>query len=489
MHTGSIVFLMISAFAFVPLFLAEIARRDSISTSEDFFLQRRTVKLFPMYATVYATWMSAFAYMGAITYFYEQGPVYMTTIGWDALFAVLFYAVGRRIWFYGKHYHYVTPTDFFDDIYQSRLLSSIVTGVNLAFTIMYIELQLVGGLLLIESATDGLIPWKVSGGIFFVVLVTYLWAGGLRAVAMTDVFYGTMIIATIFIAGFFLMSVAGGPGQVFSYLIQYDPDKVALVGPDRNERVLLWLSLFIVVPVGAFMGPQMWIRNYASSGERNFEALPFWLFLSSIVFIGTLLAGNAGLMLSPKHNRSMMLLENMLLTHASPILTTVIFLGITAAIFSTANSLIHALSAVCAVDIHKRYFRNNISDRGTLVVAKRCVVIISVISYVLLALASRNIMNVGFYAMGGTAQLIVPVLGALFWPKSSARAATAGIVTGITIFLAASVTFHVDVSLCAMAGLLCNGVVFVMVSAYFTENPLTSQKIKAYRESFRNRKI
>ena len=151
MHTGSVVFLMISAFAFVPLFLAEIARRDSISTSEDFFLQRRTVKLFPMYATVYATWMSAFAYMGAITYFYEQGPVYMTTIGWDALFAVLFYAVGRRIWFYGKHYHYVTPTDFFDDIYQSRLLSSIVTGVNLAFTMMYIELQLVGGLLLIES--------------------------------------------------------------------------------------------------------------------------------------------------------------------------------------------------------------------------------------------------------------------------------------------------------------------------------------------------
>ena len=101
----------------------------------------------------------------------------------------------------------------------------------------------------------------------------------------------------------------------------------------------------------------------------------------------------------------------------------------------------------------------------------------------------RSIMNVGFYAMGGIAQLIVPVLGALFWPKSSARAATAGIVTGITIFLAASVTFHVDVSLCAMAGLLCNGVVFVMVSAYFTENPLTSQKIKAYRESFRNRKI
>ena len=53
------------------------------------------------------------------------------------------------------------------------------------------------------------------------------------------------------------MSVAGGPGQVFSYLIQYDPDKVALVGPDRNERVLLWLSLFIVVPVGAFMGPKI----------------------------------------------------------------------------------------------------------------------------------------------------------------------------------------------------------------------------------------
>ncbi|MDO4545511.1 MAG: sodium:solute symporter family protein, partial [Bacillota bacterium] len=115
MVTNAIVLLIICLFAFVPLLLGEIARNRSIPTTEDFILHGRKLKIFPMYATVFATWMSVFAFMGGIAYFYEQGPIYMTTVGWDALFAVLFILVGRRIWHYGKTYHYMTPTDFFND--------------------------------------------------------------------------------------------------------------------------------------------------------------------------------------------------------------------------------------------------------------------------------------------------------------------------------------------------------------------------------------
>ena len=484
MRTNSIIFLLISAFAFVPLFLAEFARKDSVNTTADFFLQRRKMGLFPMYATVYATWMSAFAFMGAISYFYEQGPTYMTTVGWDALFALLFYVVGRRIWFYGRKYHYVTPMDFFHDIYQNRVLDALVTGISLVFTMIYIELQLIGGLFLIQSATHGRISMQISGAIFFIVLITYLWAGGLRAVAMTDVFYGAMIIITIFLAGIFLVKVGGGAEHIFQQLMGKNTDKLMIAGPHAKGRAALWISLFLVVPIGAFMGPQMWIRCYAAKRARHFEVLPFLLFLSSAVFIGTMLAGCAGLVLFPDSSNTSMIPANLLVKYASPVFATLIFLGITAAIFSTANSMIHALSVVFTVDVYKRHIRPISADRSLLIVAKRTVLVISLLSYAILALFSKDLMNVGFYALSGTAQLIVPVVGALFWKRSSASGAVAGILSGLGIFLLFTLSFDANTSICGAVGLFLNALVFVTVSLAQEPDAATEEKIGAYRQDF-----
>lgn len=483
MNISSAVFLMISAFAFVPLFIAEFARTDSVNTCSDFFLAGRKMKIFPLFSTIYATWMSAFAFMGAIGYFYEQGPVYMTTVGWDALFALLFYVLGRRIHYYGKEHGYSTPADFFHDIYRNRALDLIVTAVSLVFTMMYIEMQMVGGLFLIQSATDGRVSWRISGAVFFIVLVIYLWAGGLRAVAMTDVFYGTMIVITIFVSGIFLFRAGGGMENIFDQMTAMGSGRTSLAGPKSGERTALWLSLFVIIPVGAFMGPQMWIRCYAAKENRYFEALPFLLSLGAVVFIGTMMAGCASIVLSPGGGDTSMLFGKIIMEKASPVLAAFIFLGITAAIFSTANSMIHALSVVFTADVWKKYIRTNASDRSMVIVAKRTVVIISVLSYLMLAMTSRNLMNVGFYAMGGTAQLIIPVLGAFFWERSTSEGAVSGILAGLASFLVISVLFGIDTSIGAVLGLFINSCVFFVISSAEREHEV-SERIREYRSNF-----
>ena len=113
------------------------------------------MKILPMYATVFSTWMSAFAFIGGMAYFHEQGPIYMTTVGWDALFAILFISVGKRIWHYGRVHNYYTPTDFFDDIYDSEILNLIVTAISVVCTMIYLQVQIVGGLLAMEISTGG----------------------------------------------------------------------------------------------------------------------------------------------------------------------------------------------------------------------------------------------------------------------------------------------------------------------------------------------
>ena len=484
MISKAINLLILCVFAFIPLLLGEYARNRSILTTEDFILHGRKLKTFPMYATVFSTWMSVFAFMGAIAYFYEQGPRYMTTIGWDAMFAVLFIAVGRRLWHYGKTYNYMTPTDFFNDIYDSKVLDILVTTIIIVYTMIYLQVQTVGGLLVMQIATGGVISWHVAGIVFFLILVIYLWAGGLRAVALTDIFYGILIVTTILVSGFFLMKTAGGTDEVFNELIRRDPLNVSMGTEDGGLRVAMWLSLFVIVPIGAFMGPQMWIRNYAAASEKNFNILPLLLCVSSVICIGTLFAGSAGTVLAENVTNPDAILIEMIQKYASPLLYIFVIVGIYATIFSTANSQIHALSAVYTIDVHKRYINPKTPDKKLVTIAKWGVLFISAASYIMIILIPKSIFDLAIMALGGMGQLFIPVIGALFWKKSTAKAAISGLLTGEGVFLICVVLKIAETSICAVAALLLNMFVFIIVSIVDKHRITVSKKIETYKKEY-----
>lgn len=484
MITRAIMLLMLCVFALIPLLLGEYARNRSILTTDDFILHSRKLKTFPMYATVFSTWMSIFAFMGAIAYFYEQGPIYMTTVGWDALFAVLFILIGRRLWHYGKVHNYITPTDFFDDIYDSKPLSILVTAIVIICTMIYLQVQTVGGLLVMQIATRGVISWYAAGLIFFSILVIYLWAGGLRAVALTDMFYCTLIVVAILSSGFYLMSVAGGSHHVFGELIYRDPLNVSMNMEDGGERVATWISLFIIVPIGAFMGPQMWMRNYAAASEKNFNVLPLLLCVSSVICIGTLFAGSAGVVLAENVTNPDIIFIEMLQKYAEPFFYVFIIVGIYATIFSTANSQIHALSAVYTIDIYKKHINRKAPDKKLVSIAKWGVLFVSAMSYILVIIIPKSIFDLAIVALGGMAQLIVPVLGALFWKKSTAKAAIAGLITGEIVFLICVSLEDAEASIYAVIALVINAFVFVIVSVADKHRITVSKRIESYRKDY-----
>lgn len=487
MITRAINLLIICAFAFVPLLLGERARNMSTGSTEDFILQGRKLGMFPMYATVFATWMSAFAFMGGITYFFEKGPIYMTTVGWDMLFAVLFILLGRRIWHYGRTYGYMTAADFIRDIYRSDLLSFTVTVISIVCTMLYLQAQIAGAVIVIEVGTGGIISPYVGGIIFFAILVIYLWAGGLRAVAMTDIFYGSLIVAAMVGAGLFLMHTAGGTEEVFRRIIAEDPGSVTM-SPDAGwERIAMWTCLFIVVPVGAFMGPQMWIRNYAAGSEKHFLLLPLLLGLSSIVCIGTLFSGSAAIVLAEKTADPSTVLMELLRVNAHPFFFVFVIAGIFAAIFSTANSQVHAISAVYTIDVHRRYINGKLPDRRLVSMAKFAILGISALSYLLMIMVPHNVFDLSVFGMGGLAQIIVPVAGALFWPRSSAKAGEAGIIAGEIAFILMLLLSGLDTSICAVIGLAVNSLSFILISLETPIDVHTFRRIEAYRREYRGR--
>ena len=488
MSQTTIVTLIIFVFAFIPLIIAEFARKSSVASVEDYFLYSRKMPTALAFFTIYSTWYSTFAVIGAGASFYSNGPVYMTCFAWNCLFAVCLYFIGRRIWFYGKTHGYITPTDFFSDIYGSERLSRLVTICMLGFTLPYLAIQMIGGTYLLDIATGGRIPWKFAVLVFYVIMIVYLWAGGIRSVAMTDVFYSVLVFAVMVMAGALLVKEAGGLKHIFDMLMTTDRDALVIAGEDSNTSIIQWLTMFIVTPLGAIMSPPMWIRHYSIKKEKAFSLLPFLITLATVGYIGSVLAGNAARILEPGIENSDMILPSLIVKYGGIIVVAVLFCGYSAAALSTANSQVHALSAIYSIDVHKRYIDRDSSDQKLIYTTKWVILIISMITYIALLIIPSGIINVGLVALSGTMQILVPCLGALFWRKSNANGAYYGLLFGVIVTLVMVFVAEIPYGLCGCIGLLVNAAIFVAVSLCAEVSSDTREKIIKYRIEFERKK-
>jgi solute:Na+ symporter, SSS family len=483
--------LIIGTYMFIPLYIGTKAGERDLHTPEDFFVQSRNMSSIAVFFTVMATWWSAFAFLGSNAFFYSNGPVYWTTIGWDFLFGVLFYVIGKRVWFYGRINHYITASDFFKDMYGSDLLGDLVAGIMLLFTIPYLQIQLAGGAYLIEVASNGLIPWEMGGLIFCVVIIIYVWTGGLRAVAWADIFYGILILFGIIFSGLYIVSQVGGMTVLFRTLEQAAPEVLTLPGPKGDAGYLLWLSMFIIVPAGALMGPQLWTRMYAVKSPRIFDLMPLLLGFISIINVFPMFIGYSGIILNPDLANADTILPVLLYQYAPFALTSLILTGGAAAAMSTSNSQIHSISSVYTIDIHQKYINKKISNKRLMLVGRFAIVIFSIFTYLMLLYIPGLLINIGLIALSGTAQIIIPAAGVLFWEKSNAKGAIAGLAGGLVV-LFGSMLVSSNISIGVYPGvvaLIVNGLIFVSVSIFTAPRASTllkriSQQNKLYHEKY-----
>ena len=468
-NVGALV--IIALFMIIPLVMGFVAGRRSVPTTEDFFVQGRGMGSVAVFFTVAATWWSAFAFMGSNAYFYLNGPLYWTAIAWNILFGVLYFGIGKKVWYFGKLHKFITAKDFFVHHFQSTKLGNIVAIWSLVFTLPYLQIQLSGGAYLIEEASGGIISFPLAALLFYVVIIIYVWSGGLRAVAWTDIFYGVLLFFGMIFGGIYIAGLIGGPTEMFDQVAQVKPENLTL----GNMQMLGWLSMFIVTPIGSFMGPQLWTRMYAVKSAKLFNLMPFLLAFAAIAYVGSMLVGNSAVVLEPNIDAPDKVLPVMLYKYAPYVLASLIIACGAAAAMSTANSQIHSMSAVYTVDFHQKYINKNLSQKQLVWVGRWTILILSAIAYVMCLYVPGLLVQIGLVALAGTAQIFIPTFGALFWRRSTTQGAIAGMVTG-TAFLIL-VTFVPDILPAVLKGggglisLIINTVVFIIVSKLTKPRP------------------
>lgn len=459
--------LIIAAFMIIPMIVGLVSAKQSVATSEDFFVQGRGMGSVAVFFTVAATWWSAFAFLGSNATFYTNGPVYLTALAWNLLFGLMYYWVGKRVWFLGKRFNYLTPSDLLGDFYNSEALRIVVAAIALVFTIPYLQIQLTGGAYLIEVASGGVIKFWLAALLFYFVIIVYVWVGGIRAIAWTDVIYGALLFFGMMYAGYYISSQVGGPGALFAQLQASSPAHLTLPGPNGSMGYPMWFSLFLITAVGAFMGPQIWLRMYSVKSGRLFNLMPFLLGVAAFAYVGSILSGYTGVLLEPGVANPDQILPIMLMKYAPFALASLILAAGASAAMSTANSQIHAVSTIVTMDIYQRYIDRNASQARIVSVGRWSLVLFSLIAYVMALTVPGVLVTIGIAALAGTAQLIVPTVGAITWRRAHPTAAIWGLLAGVACVLLmtfvpafrAPLGYHAGVW-----GLLLNSVLFVVLS-------------------------
>lgn len=529
---GSVPYYVVAGYMLLLLGLGIAGWRKSANSEEDYYLAGRGQGWIVSSLTIMATFFSSFALLGAPGMVYRDGVVF-------ALFSLNVPLSGAAVYFFGSKIRrigqargYVTPGDMVSDYYGSPVaLRLLVALVGLLYTIPYVVMQIQAGGILSQQLFPGENSFEIGAVVLAIITMAYIMIGGMRSVAWTDVVQGILLMGGMLVGGAAVVAVLGGPVEFFNKVADLPAKSLSVPGTSGFWSPGMLLTVCLIGSIGSLVQPAQWMRFYAAKSTRTLKrsALIFAVILTGCFFFGVMLVGLGGQVLYPivdgagEYYRSasgallpnpavgttpggfndimLVVLKNHLpelLGGLGALVASLIMVAIMAAAMSTADSNLHAMSAVVTRDIYDRFIRPMAGENERTWVGRAIISIVTIASLVLVIVANRSETNplgmiviLGLFAIAFSSQLLPITFDMLYLRKGTKQGAIAGMVTGLAIvFFISPFMPEMGAGLggirTAMLGMIDKGswgvignvVVFVVVSAL--TQPLKSADVAEF---------
>ena len=316
----------------------------------------------------------------------------------------------------------LTTGDLFEARFDRRTgtLAAVVVGLSW-FTFVGGQVIAGGKLLQATMAIELTVAIALAGGIILV----YTALGGLKAVIYTDVFQMLVLfIGIICIAvPIGLIQVGGWPAMVDHFSKSDETRHLVDWGAVGFKQALGWF--FAIFPVW-FISIAAMQRIVAARDEqtarRSFllTGVPIeW----PLFAIGSTLIGMLARMLLPDLTDAELATPMVVMELLPAGLAGVVIAAYIAAVMSTADSALIGPVAIFTNDIYRKFLRPAASDRQLVRVARTLTIVLGILG-IGLAYLVPNVLDLVLYAYTfGAAGLFFPMLGLLFWKRTTARGA------------------------------------------------------------------
>ncbi|WP_028658728.1 sodium:solute symporter family protein [Nocardioides insulae] len=436
---GVIVLVAYAAIMLLVGFLAGRERPGSNKSVRGYYLAGNGLGLVALFFTLYATQYSGNSVVGYAPTGYRMGVAWWQSVPFMTSIIVIYLLFAPRLYVIAKREGFVTPVDWIRHRFRSSAVALLATILMLWGLGNYLLEQLVAMGHAIAGLTGETIPYQLGVVGFVVVMLVYSWAGGMRAVAYTDVMQGIALLVGIFALLFGVLYLVGGDlGSVTQQLRESDPAKIGV--PDMDTSIN-WFSMIVMIGFGAAMYPHAIQRIYAARSERTLKrslAAMAWmpLLTTGVVCV----VGIVGIVLVPglsdsESEQLVGILANRV-ADINPlfwVIMVIFFGGVVAAIVSTADSALLSFSSVVSRDIYARYIGRESSERAQVMVGKVAGVIAIAILLVLAWNPPGSLYDIFVLKMELISQIAPAFILGLYWKRLSAWPVFLGMLTGALV--------------------------------------------------------
>ena len=322
---------------------------------------------------------------------------------------------------------------------KSKTLQVVCAVVFLVCFTVYVASAFVAGANVFTSLFE--IEKSTAMLIFAVILITYTFLGGYKAVCWTDFFQGILMLVAVLAVPIIIVTTRNLDTSILANTVEFNGQKYDFVqnifaaSPKEIANGLAW-------GLGYFGMPHILVRfmaiKKASMVKKSAIVAITWVALSlaaviMIAYFGRMLVGEA---LLGEGKQSMVFIE--LSRDLFPAFIAGILLSaIIAASMSTADSQLLVASSSFTSDIYKPLIRKKASDKEVLWVGRAVVLVVAVIAYSIASSkgdGAQAIMSLVENAWAGFGSAFGPVIIlSLFWRRFTYKGALAGVISGALV--------------------------------------------------------
>jgi SSS family solute:Na+ symporter len=467
--------LIVFAYLAVVVYIGVFAFRKAGSKEqvEEFFVARRSLGPFVFLLSLFGTNMTAFAILGSSGHAFNNGIVTYGLMASSSglVIPLTIFFIGTRVWALGKKYGFITPVQLFRDRWECSHIGTLIFAVQAVLLLPYVIIGVMGGGTTLNAISGGLIPYWLGGAVVALVVMSYVFFGGMRGTAWVNTFQTLLFLAFGSIAVIVIGWGMGGFRASANAMLN-SPLSFLLT----RERVSpLYFLSYTFIPLSAIAFPHITMFCLTARRMAQFKKtvifyplciLAIWV---PCVFLGVManraqdvpqikekqearrVLAQQGRQMTPEARDALRARTDgddvllLLLERYAPLwLAGLLGAGIMAAVMAT-DSQILAISTMFAEDVVTHYGgRERFGEAAQVKMARGFVVLLTIPAYLIALKAPESIFSLAIqYAFSGFAALSPLLVAALFWRGSTrwgALAATlwvAAAVVAVAVFQAA----------------------------------------------------
>lgn len=450
-------FYIVVGYLALLIVLGLVSKFYSRGTSADFFVVSRTVGPVLLLLSVFGTTMTGFALVGSTGKAYTSGiGVYGLMASWAGLMhSVVFFIVGIRLWAIGKKYGYLTQCEFFRERFESPALAYLLFVILVLLVIPYLLVGVISAGKFLQGATIGMfpdlfglpplvlpdgterlhplhgsIPPEWGGLLICLVVLFYVFVGGLRGAVWANAFQ-TVVFMVCGVLAFYLISQRLGGFAKATEMVANSAFASNRLVREGNMTQLYFLS-YGLIPLSVGMFPHLFQHWLTARSAKSFRltVIGHPVFVM-IVWLPCILIGVWGAAylgpLATGQNPNMVLGRMVKELVDSQILSGLVTAGVLAAIMSSLDSQFVCLGTMFTSDIVLRLSQRTYSDEQKIMLGRLFIVAVVAVTYGLSLLLKdvALVFDLGIWCFSGFAGLFPVVFAALYWRRTTKAGAIA----------------------------------------------------------------